>query len=136
MGMYLSDRELNERESAQEGFASAVPTQIVSNGEFNPIPQTPNQKKVEERMKELADVHGAKQGLDRRTFLQTSCGMAAAFLAMNEVYGEVFQVSEAEAADREMMAERSEPRNRTLKPPPLRRVSLRVLMTSRMALRI
>lgn len=107
MGMYLSERELNELESAQNGFTSAVPTQIVSNGEFNPIPQTPNQKKVEARMTELADLHGAKQGLDRRTFLQTSCGMAAAFVAMNEVYGDVFQVSEAEAADAEMMAERN-----------------------------
>lgn len=108
MGMYLSERELNELESAQRGFGSAVPTQIVSNGEFNPLPQTPNQKKVEERMTELADLHGGKQGMDRRTFLQTSCGMAAAFVAMNEVYGDVFQVSEAEAADAQMMAERSE----------------------------
>ena len=40
-----------------------------------------------------------KQGLDRRQFLRTSCGMAAAFVAMNNVFGNLFEVSEAEAAD-------------------------------------
>src|SRR5207244_5673503 len=38
-------------------------------------------------------------GLSRRKFMQTSCGMAAAFLAMNSVYGSVFAVDPAEAAD-------------------------------------
>ena len=107
MGMYLTEGELRELDSAQAGFGSAVPTQIISNGEFTPIPQTEKQKKVEARLAELADIHGKKQGLDRRAFLQTSCGMAAAFVAMNEVYGNVFNVSEAEAADAEMMAERA-----------------------------
>jgi hypothetical protein len=31
---------------------------------------------------ELADENGKRLGLDRRKFLRTSCGMAAAFLAM------------------------------------------------------
>ena len=40
--------------------------------------------------------------MDRRTFLKTASGMAAAFLAMNEVFGPVWNVSEAEAADTDM----------------------------------
>jgi len=36
--------------------------------------------------------------MDRRRFFQTAAGMAASFLAMNEVYGNLFDVSSAEAA--------------------------------------
>ena len=38
--------------------------------------------------------------MDRRRFLATSAGMATAFLAMNKVFGPIFNVSEAEAADK------------------------------------
>ena len=108
MGTYLSARELAEVEAAENAFRSPVPTQMISNGEFNPLPQTAQQKQVEARIKELADLHGAKQGLDRRQFLRTSCGMAAAFVAMNNVFGNLFEVSEAEAADPAQAAERAE----------------------------
>ncbi|MFQ5974661.1 MAG: amidohydrolase family protein, partial [Alphaproteobacteria bacterium] len=46
-------------------------------------------------------------GLNRREFLTTSCGMAAAFLAMNEVYGLVFNVTKAEAAAPEVSKARA-----------------------------
>jgi len=108
MGIFLSERELAEVEPAEHAFPSPVPTQIVSNGEFNPLPQTAQQKQVEARIKELADRHGARQGLDRRRFLRTSCGMAAAFLAMNQVFGDLFDVSEAEAADPARAADRAD----------------------------
>src|SRR6476469_1820690 len=52
---WLSDRELTEVDSAEHAFASPVPTQIVSNGEYNPLPQTESQRKVEGLIKELAD---------------------------------------------------------------------------------
>jgi len=52
MGIYLSERELAELELSANGFRSPVPTQIVSNGEFNPLPQTSAQKRVEARIKE------------------------------------------------------------------------------------
>jgi uncharacterized protein len=107
MGMYLSARELAQLASAETAFPSPVPTQIISNGEFTPLPQTPQQQHVEARIKELADTHGAKQGLDRRQFLRTSCGMAAAFVALNQVFGPLFDVSEAEAADPERTADRA-----------------------------
>jgi len=102
MGTYLSDRELKELSPANEGFESPVPMQQISNGEFNPLPQTPQQKQVEATLKDIADKHAKKQGLSRRAFLQTSAGMAAAFVAMNEVFGPIFNVSDAEAATPEM----------------------------------
>src|ERR1700728_5484884 len=93
MGGYLSERELAQLSFAESAaFHSPVPTQMVSNGEFNPLPQTADQRKVEGRIKALADETGRKLGLDRRQFLRTTCGMAAAFVAMNEVYGQVFKV--------------------------------------------
>jgi hypothetical protein len=107
MGMYLSARELAQLESAETAFPSPVPTQVISNGEFNPLPQTPQQQQVEACIKELADKHGAKQGLDRRQFLRTGCGMAAAFVALNRVFGQLFDVAEAEAADPARAAERA-----------------------------
>ena len=108
MGTYLTPEEIRELDDADVRFESPVPTQIVSNGEFTPLPQTEDQKKVEARIKELAELHGAKLGLDRRQFLQTSAGMATAFLAMNEVFGPVFDVSKAEAADIELAAARAD----------------------------
>jgi len=102
MGIYLSDRELRALDSAKQGFESPVPTQIISNGEFNPLPQTAQQKRVEACIGELAEQYGRKRGLSRRAFLQTSSGMATAFLAMNQVFGPLFEVSEAEAATAEM----------------------------------
>ncbi|HKC10347.1 MAG TPA: amidohydrolase family protein [Methylomirabilota bacterium] len=98
MAHYLSDEELTRTAPAEvASFASPVPTQIVSNGEFNPLPQTREQQRVEARIKELADDLGPRHGMNRRQFLASSAGMAAAFLAMNEVFGPVFDVSPAEA---------------------------------------
>ncbi|MGC1885790.1 MAG: amidohydrolase family protein [Stellaceae bacterium] len=81
---------------------SPIPTQVISNGEFMPAPQCELQKKFAARLKERADALAKKRGLPRRAFLRTASGMAAAFLAMNDVYGPIFKVSEAEAADAEL----------------------------------
>src|SRR5882672_8834045 len=98
--MWLSDEERKRTSTADDAaFASPVPTQIVSNGEYNPMPQTEKQRQVEGRIKELADQYAKKLNMDRRQFLKTSSGMAVAFLAMNEVFGPEWKVSEAEAAD-------------------------------------
>jgi len=99
MPHYLSDEELKRTAPAElASFRSPIPTQIVSNGEFNPLPQTRDQARVEARIKELAAGLGKKHGMSRRRFLASSAGMAAAFLAMNEVFGPVFDVSPAEAS--------------------------------------
>ena len=47
-------------------------------------------------MLETARLCSAKLGIDRRQFLRTSGGMAAAFLALNSVFGELFTVDAAE----------------------------------------
>ena len=63
MPHYLSDEELTRTAPAEvASFASPVPTQIVSNGEFNPLPQTRDQQRVEARIKELADGLGPRHG--------------------------------------------------------------------------
>ena len=109
MAIYLSKRELEQTEPADvAAFRSPVPTQVISNGEFNPIPQTRQQRQVEARIKELADTTARKLGLSRRRFLRTGSGMAAAFLAMNDVYGRFFEVSAAEAAEPTAAAERAQ----------------------------
>jgi hypothetical protein len=103
IGVHMSDEEMKTVVAADEAaFASPVPTQMVSNGEYNPLPQTEQQAKVEALIKEMADLHAKKHGMDRRRFLQTSAGMATAFVAMNKVFGPIFDVSEAEAGDMEM----------------------------------
>ena len=109
MGSWLSEREQRLVAGAEEASAATpIPTQIVSNGEYLPPPQSATQKRVEERINELADVNGRRLGLSRRQFMRTGCGMAAAFLAMNEIYGPVFQVEAAEPRDPEMMLARAQ----------------------------
>lgn len=94
------------RRDAGSGRCTPIPTQIVSNEEFVPMPQTADQRRVESRIHELADRYARQLGISRRAFLRSGGGMAAAFLAMNDVFGPVFRVAEAEAlepaASREM----------------------------------
>ena len=98
MPHYLSHAELERVVPAEQGaFRGPIPTQVVSNGEFNPPPQTREQREVEARVGALADQLGPRHGMTRRGFLASSAGMAAAFLAMNEVFGPLFDVSRAEA---------------------------------------
>ena len=110
MSSWLSEREQRLVAGAETASApTPVPTQIVSNGEYLPPPQSETQKRVERRIYELADTYGKKLGLSRRQFLATSCGMAAAFIAMRDVYGAtVFQVHDNEARDPEMMLARQQ----------------------------
>jgi predicted TIM-barrel fold metal-dependent hydrolase len=96
---YLSDKSLKKTEPAESGsFASPIPTQVVSNGEFTPSPQSKDQKKVEARIKQLADELGRNHGMNRRQFLSSSAGMAAAFMAMNDVFGPIYNVARAEVS--------------------------------------
>src|SRR5213594_266484 len=94
---WLSDAQLAKcaRADAAEPF-SPIPTQLVSNGEYMPIPQTEDQQRVEARTKQLADDAARKLGISRRAFLAGAGGMAATFLAMNEVYGAFFKVDRDE----------------------------------------
>ena len=88
-------------------FPGPIPTQIVSTDEFMPVPQTRKQREVEDRLKSLGSDLAKKHGMTRRRFLQSTSGMAAAFLAMNEVYGALYDVSRAEAQTPDMAKERA-----------------------------
>jgi predicted TIM-barrel fold metal-dependent hydrolase len=104
----LTDKELAELlPSELLPYQTPIPTQIVSSDEFYPDPQNERQREVEARLLAMADDLGGKQGLDRRRFFQTAAGMAASFVAMNEVYGPLFDVSKAEAATPAMAQERA-----------------------------
>jgi uncharacterized protein len=89
------------REGMRQGLRSEVPlpTRLVSNEEFPPLPQTAVQREVEDRILAAAGRLAPKLGLTRRDFLRTSGGMAASFLAMNAVFGRFFNVAEVEAAE-------------------------------------
>jgi predicted TIM-barrel fold metal-dependent hydrolase len=88
-------------------FPSPVPTQIVASEEYMPPRQNARQREVEARLKALSDHLARRQGVSRRRFFQTAAGMAASFVAMNEVYGPLFAASRAEAATPEMADQRA-----------------------------
>ena len=114
MSSQLTDKELAElMPSELLQYETPIPTQIVSSDEFYPDPQNKRQREVEARLLAMADDLGKKQGLDRRKFFQSAAGMAASFVAMNEVYGTLFDVSKAEAATPAMADEFAPARSRT-----------------------
>jgi len=95
----LSDTELSRLSPAENDPApTPLPMQVVSSDEFFPIAQTDRQRHVQARLNALADEHGGKRGLSRRQFFKTSSGMAAAFMAMNDVYGPLYGVNRADAS--------------------------------------
>ncbi len=104
---------LNAHDMAQLGpaeelsFRSPIPVRPISNGEIMVGPQTDDQRKVESRIRDLSGEFSRGQGISRRNFLRTAAGMATAFLAMNEVYGQLFDVSRAEAATLDVAAKRA-----------------------------
>src|SRR5438128_2448797 len=109
MMKFLTDEELGKLLPAEtSSFPSPVPTQIVSSDEYMPVPQSAKQREVEARLKEMSDRLAGRQGLSRRRFFQTAAGMAASFVAMNQVFGRLFEVSMAEAATPELADQRAE----------------------------
>src|ERR1700674_4102661 len=76
-----------------------IPTQVISNEEYYPLPQTTEQKAVEYQLLRMATRNAKKLGIDRRQFLRTACGTATAFAALNEVFGDFFRVEAAELLD-------------------------------------
>ena len=104
----LSPEELAALMPAESSiYPAPIPVQSVSSDEFSPGPQTQKQKEYEFRVKQLGAELSKHQGLTRRKFFKTASGMAAAFVAMNETYGPIFGVSQAEAATPEMAADRA-----------------------------
>jgi predicted TIM-barrel fold metal-dependent hydrolase len=93
--------EFTIRDGMQRGMRSLspLPTRLVSNEEFNPLPPTAAQRRVEQEIARQAAQLSRRLGVSRRSFLRSTGGMAAAFLAMNQVFGEFFAVSPVEAAE-------------------------------------
>ena len=77
IGVHMSDDEMKLYEGAETGaFKSPIPTQVISNGEWNAPPQSAQQKQVENLIKEMGDTNAKRNGLSRRDFLASSAGMA------------------------------------------------------------
>jgi predicted TIM-barrel fold metal-dependent hydrolase len=83
---------------ATDGF-SPVPTHVVSNEEYAPLPQTAEQRRVAAILRATSTLNARRLGVSRRQFLGSSAGMAAAFLAFNTVFGRVFEVDPVEALE-------------------------------------
>ena len=91
---------------AQADCPLPIPSRIASNEEFIPPEQSPEQRRYEAQLTEISEAAARKQGMDRRTFLRTGSGMAAALLALNEVFGPCYDVAAAEAQDQDAFRER------------------------------
>ncbi len=81
----------------KKGVVSPMPTQMVSNEEFIPRPQNDRQKELEHLITASSERNARRLGMDRRAFMSTSMGLATCFLVANQVYGECFDVDDAEA---------------------------------------
>ena len=98
-------RRKYEHDLLTDGW-SPIPTRIVSNEEYLPIPPTAEQRQVAHRLRETSRRYAAALGMTRRQFLGSPCGMAAAFLTMNAVFGRYFDVSPVEALEAAAATER------------------------------
>src|SRR5215470_12944005 len=90
----------------KKNVISPMPTQLVSNEEYIPRPQSEPQKMVEHHITEMSEVRAKKLGMDRRAFMATSMGLATCFLASNKVFGNNFEVEDAESWEPEASAEK------------------------------
>jgi uncharacterized protein len=105
---FIGPDEMRSVQPAEQApFASPIPTQIVSSDEYMPAPQTEQQRQVEARLKEFGTLQAQRHGMSRRQFFQTAAGFAASYFVMNQIYGNLFDASEAEAATPEVAAERA-----------------------------
>jgi predicted TIM-barrel fold metal-dependent hydrolase len=107
MGFLSPDERRALAPAETAAFPGPIPTQIVSSDEYAPAPQSARQCEVEARTRAMGDALARRHAMSRRRFFGTASGMAAAFLAMNEVYGPLYDVSAAEVRSPEMAAERA-----------------------------
>ena len=109
--MWFTKSQLRKCKRAHHSpVRTPVPSSIVSNGEYMPVLQTAEQKRVEDKIISLADANSKRLGMTRREYLRSACGMAAAFLAMNSVFGKFFSVDAVEAFEPEAAALHGVPR--------------------------
>ena len=87
-------------------MSSPVPTEIVSNEEFVPVPQTDEQKLAEAIMFEHGTRHARRLGVNRREFMRSAGGIFCALAAMNQVFGKTWDVTEEMIYHPEMLYEK------------------------------
>jgi predicted TIM-barrel fold metal-dependent hydrolase len=68
-----------------------IPTRIISNGEYDPLEQTDQQKDVEKNILEIARHVAGEQGLSRRDVLVGTGAITIGLLALNKVFGHFFR---------------------------------------------
>ncbi len=108
MSGLLSDEEIADlMPSELVPTATPIPTQVVASDEYYPDPQNEKQREVEARIMASAEDAERRHGMPRRRFLQSAAGMAASFLAMNTVYGRLFEAGDAQAATPALAEERA-----------------------------
>ncbi len=96
---FLSDEDRAKLTPAENlPHFTPIPTQTVASDEYFPAPQTPKQRELEARLLALGDEQAQRHGISRRKFFQSAAGMAAAYVALNETFGAIFDANIAEAA--------------------------------------
>ncbi len=95
------------RDDARTDAWSPMPTQVISNEEYAPLPPTAPQRQVARLLQDAALRNARALGLTRRDFLASGPGLAAALLAMNRVFGGFFDVDPVEALESAAFADRS-----------------------------
>src|SRR5438105_14628162 len=110
---WFSKEQLTELAPADHAdpVHSPIPTQMVANGEYMRIGQTDKQKEVEARLAARSAQAAKQLGMSRRKFLTASGGFAASFVAMNQVFGEFFDVRPIEMLVPEAYAQGGPPRD-------------------------
>ena len=105
----INKRKFRIKPGMRRGWTapSPLPTRLVSNEEFPPVAQTFEQAQVERIVAAMGEQAGRRLGMNRREFLKTSGGMAAAFLAMNSVFGRFFDVLDVDLVEAAAFEERS-----------------------------
>lgn len=83
-----------------------IPARLASNEEFVPPPASQAQREYAARLAEISESASRRQGLSRRDFLRSGSGMAAALVALNQVFGRCYDVEAAEVEDQAAFAER------------------------------
>jgi predicted TIM-barrel fold metal-dependent hydrolase len=91
---------------AEDDGLPPIPSRIASNEEFVPPPQSDRQKQYEDRIARIAAEASVRQGRSRRDFLRSGCGMAAALFALNQVFGDCYDVRTDEVEDPKAFEER------------------------------
>jgi uncharacterized protein len=94
------------KRDAQKNVDSPIPTQVVSNEEFLPRPQSRKQREVEYLIGRWGEENAKRVGLSRRAFMRSSMGFATALLAMNKVHGALWEVDPVEVFEPAATAEK------------------------------